>query len=104
MMVCLRAVPADRIQADEVLEIGGIFRRSGGTRNFPDSGRRGSAESLQILAMPCRKIFRYMAGKSPAHATGTLLYPYREGSLGGGSDKVGFSHFPPLVVVVICGA
>ncbi len=103
-MVCLRAVPADRIQADEVLEIGGIFRRSGGTRNFPDSGRRGSAESLQILAKPCRKIFRYMAGKSPVHATGTLLYPYREGSLGGGSDKVGFSHFPPLVVVVICGA
>ena len=59
---------------------------------------------MQILAKPCRKIFRYMAGKSPAHATGTLLFPYREGSLGGGSDKVGFSHFPPLVVVVICGA
>ena len=34
-------VPADRIQANEVLEIGGIFRRSGGARNLPDSGWRG---------------------------------------------------------------
>ncbi len=102
-MLCLRAVPADRIQANEVLEIGGIFRRSGGARNFPDSGRRGSAESLQILAKPCRK-FPVYGGKVSGTCDGHAFVPYRVGSLGDWSGKVGFSHFPPLVVVVICGA
>lgn len=73
MMVCLRAVPADRIQANEVLEIGGIFRRSGGQKL---SGLWPERE-CGIIADPGQAMpenFPVYGGKSPAHATGTLLY------------------------------
>lgn len=102
-MVCLRAVPADRIQANEVLEIGGIFRRSGGARNFPDSGRRGVRNHCR--SWPCHAgKFSGIWRESIRHMRRARFCTVSGGSLGDWSGKVGFSHFPPLVVVVICGA
>lgn len=77
-MVCLRAVPADRIQANEVLEIGGIFRRSGGARNFPDSGRR----ECGIIADPGHAMpenFPVYGGKVSGTCDGHAFVPYRVG-------------------------